>query len=532
MKHHIILILLVVLAFAASLQNAFVWDDYAHIVNNPNIKLPLKDISSIFTMPFWKFSGSKSKEVLYRPIVALLFVFNYKVWGMNSTGFHLTNLLIHLSAAIILYRVGLLLFEKDKDKEFISLMGASIFAVHPLNSEMAGRAASGEVIFGFFVILSLYFCLKERTCLSLIAFFLALLSKETAVMFPFTLVILTTHKKGFKKGLIEIIPYLILLGGYLILRMLVTASVFGGSVPKAMLSKVFTMFAATSDYVRLLVIPYPLSPFYPARWYESIFEPKVLLGVIILLSVIILSFRLRKEKAMLFLLLSPFFMLAPVIWKVNTFSAGFDLGYIAERFLYIPAMMFSLFISASAVKLFKDDGRKYVVAGWILTILVFTIVTISSSKVWENDFTLVKKIVEQSPDAGFAHESLGNAYKEMGRLDDAMKEWQRAIELSPYSTEDAMKEWQKAVELNPSNSQAYNSMGNVYFLRGYYETAVWMYQKAIKADTGNAETYYNLAMALEKTGKAKEAAVYYREFIKIAPEQYKDIVSGLKKRGF
>ena len=533
MKQYIVLILLVVLTFAASLQNSFVWDDYGLITDNPQINLPLKDFFSVFTMPLWKFSGSpESRRDYYRPAVSAFFILNYKIWGLNPAGFHLSNIILHLLAVIILYRIGLLLFEKEKDRELISLIAASIFAVHPVHNEPVGRAASGDVIFGFFVILSLYYFLKEKRYLSFFAFFLALLSKEPAVMLPFALVILAIHKKGFKKGLIEIIPYLILVGMYLILRVIYVDIAMGYSVPQALFTKVLTMFAATSDYVRLLVVPYPLRPFYPARWYMSVTEPRVLMAIVVLTVVSFLVFKLKKDKVMLFLMLFPFVMLAPVIWRVNTFSVGFDLVYIAERFLYIPAMAFSLFISASVTRLLKGSSRRYLLIGWILITLTFAGITVSSNKMWESDFNLVKTVVEQSPNASFAHESLGNAYKEMGRMDDAMREWQRAIELSPYSTEDAMKEWQKAVELNPSNSQAYNSMGNVYFLRGYYESAVWMYQKAIKADTGNAETYYNLAMALEKTGKVKEAAVYYREFIKIAPEQYKDIVSELKKRGF
>ena len=514
MKNYIILILLVIIAFAYSIRNDFLWDDHMIIVKNPRIDLPLKEIPSVFTTPLSKFAGfPEYQQVYYRPVLFIFFILNYKIWGMNPIGFHLVNLLLYLITAIVIYKAGLLLFESDKNKKLLSLMAASLFAVHPLNSEMAGRAASGEVIFGLFVFLTLYFYLRERKYLSLVSFFLALLSKEPAVMFPFALVILTTHKKGLKKGLIELIPYFALIGVYLILRMLTLDTVLGMKVSEPILTRILTMAVAALDYIRLLLIPYPLSLFYPARWYLSILEPKVLVAMAVLLSICFLVYKLRKDRVMLFLLLFPFVMLAPVIWRVNTFPYGyFDLAYIAERFIYVSIMPFSLFISASAVRLFKETGRRYMVTGWVVVLIILTVITISSGRAWKNDYTYFSKIVEQSPGSSFAYFGLGDVYRKMGRLDDAMREWQKALQLSPYDPE------------------ILNSVGNIYFIKGDYDRAINFYKMAFMGAPRNAETCYNLAIALEKTGKTKEAETYYREFIKIASEHYKDIVSELRKR--
>ena len=128
------------------------------IVNNSRINLPAKEILSIFIKPLMGNAGYiEYVQTYYRPVLSLYFILNYKIWGMNPVGFHLVNLLLYIITVIVLYKISLILFSSYENKNVISLIGVSIFAVHPVNSEMAGRAASGEILLGFFIISSLYF---------------------------------------------------------------------------------------------------------------------------------------------------------------------------------------------------------------------------------------------------------------------------------------------------------------------------------------------------------------------------------------
>lgn len=533
-KVYISLALLVTIAFAYSLQNLFVWDDYGFIVDNPMIDLPTREIPSIFTKSLWEGAGFNEHRAYYRPLVFTLFVLNYKIWGLNPSGFHLINILFHLSSAIVLYRVGLLLFKNEKSVSFI---GASIFAVHPLNNESVGRAASGDPLFGFFVILSLYLFLREKRYLSWLAFFLALLSKETAVMLPFVLLILAVHKKGMKKGITEIVPYAALIGIYLILRAMAVENVFGGRVEQSALTRILTMAVATLDYVRLLVIPYPLSPFYPARWYHSVFAPKVLLAALLFMAIILLAYKIRKDNVMLFLLVSPFIMLAPVIWRVNTFVAGWDPVYIAERFLYMPIMLFSLFVSASAVKLAGEMRKKYVSAGWLLIVIIFTIITIFSSMLWENNTSLYKKIIRESPDAAFAHYNLGLVYHRQGRINEALQEYETIIRLTPYSETvllammaiagvyanrgrlgEAAHELKMALRVNAGYADAHSKLGDVYMKLNDADNAIEQYQAVLRLASNSALTHFNLGLAYKKKGLINEAAQEFQAALKIRPD--------------
>lgn len=537
MKSYIILILLIVVAFAASLQNSFVWDDYDLAVENSRINLTPKEILSSFINPLWRMTDIAEAGTVYfyyRPVLYLFFAMNYKIWGLNPTGFHLVNILLHMITVIVLYRIGLLLFESEKDRNLISLIGASIFAVHPINNEPVGRAASGEVIFGFFVIMSLYFYLKEGKYFSLFAFFLALLTKETAVMLPFALVIFAIHRKGFKKGLVEITPYMVLVGIYLILRVIASASVLGGEIPASILMRALTMAAASFDYMRLLVMPYPMKPFYPATWYASVFDIKVVTAITVLLLIAILAFKIRKNKIMLFLLMFPLIMLAPVIWRVNTFSAGQNFVYIAERFLYVPAMMFSLFVSANAAKLFKDAAKKYMLIGWILVVSAFIFITVSSNMIWKNNLALFTGIVRESPDAAFAHINLGLAYYDDKRYDEAIEEYRTALRLNPNYPEahnnlgfaycnkgrldEAIYEYKAALRLNPNYARAYNNLGNAYMALGFIDDAIGYYKIALRLNPNLAGTHNNLGLAYRQKGLLKEAIQEFQAALKIQPD--------------
>ncbi|MBI5892294.1 MAG: tetratricopeptide repeat protein [Deltaproteobacteria bacterium] len=534
MKSYIILMLLVIIAYANSLQNGFVWDDNTLIVNNPKINIPLREIPSVFAASLWETTSfSERQQEYYRPFVSLLYILNYKIFGLNPSGFHLTNILLHLISVIILYKIGLLLFNNDAR---ISFIGASIFAVHPVNNEPIGRAASGEVIFGFFIIIAIYLFLTDKKYLSWIAFFFALLSKEAAVMLPFALVILSIHRNGVKRGAVAIMPYLALAGIYLVIRMKVVDIVLGidTSQSQPISTRIFTMAAAAFDYIRLLIIPYPLSPFYPARWHASVFEPKVMFAIMVLISVSLLAFKIKRDGAMLFLLASPFIMLAPVIWKVNTFPVGWEFVYIAERFLYMPTMLFSIFISASIIKLFKDRPRAYLNTGCILIVTIFAVLTIFSNRIWKNEIVLFKKITEELPNVSFAHNNLGNIYADQGRLDEAMKEYQIAVELKPDYADArnnlgviyfelgeldmAVKEYESVLKFYPAHAPAHNNLGNVYYNQGNLDKAEKEYLTALRLKPDYTEAYNNLGRIYDSQQRLNEAIDKYSSALRFNPD--------------
>ena len=78
------------------LENDFVYyDDYEYVVKNENIQKGLT-ANSIR----WAFDIQSSN---WHPLTWLSHMLDYRLFGLNPKGHHLTNLLIHLANTILLF---------------------------------------------------------------------------------------------------------------------------------------------------------------------------------------------------------------------------------------------------------------------------------------------------------------------------------------------------------------------------------------------------------------------------------------------
>ncbi|MBI5639713.1 MAG: tetratricopeptide repeat protein [Nitrospirae bacterium] len=497
-----LLILLVSITFANSFKNSFIaGDDYNFIVRNPKIAVSLTEIPSVFTRSLTELTTLSVRCRYYRPVLFLFNIGTYRIWGIEPAGFHLTNVLLHLLSVLILYKTGRILFENDR---LLALIGASIFAVHPVHNQTVAGAGLGDAIYGFFLILCLYLYLREKRLLSLAAFSLALLSKEASVVFPLALMVLAAGRKGLKKGLMEITPYFMLTALYLWVREMVVAGVSDSVTRQPAVTQLLTMSVAAFDYIRLLAVPYPLSPFYPAHWYSSALDLKVIIALSVLSALCFVVFKAGKDKVMLFLLFAPLVMLAPVILRVNAFPMGLDRAYIAERFLYVPAMFFSLLV-AYAFHFFKGRSRQYLMVGWLLAIIALSVMSVVANRVWKDSFSLYGRILEEYPEAAFAHYNLGVAFEEQGFYDEALREYAEAI------------------RLRPDHPEAHYKLGFVYFfIREQTDLAARHFEAAAALDPDNAKTHLNLAISYRKMGLAQKAEEQSLIAKRLNPDLYGD----------
>jgi len=113
-----------------------------------------------------------------------------------------------------------------------------------------------------------------------------------------------------------------------------------------------------------------------------------------------------------------------------------------------------------------------------------------------------------------AHNNLGTIYSMMGRNDEAMSEFLKAVEIDPRSVlahmnlgalylskgmhEKAEEEFLKVVEIDPKFPRSYNELGVIYSDRGDVERAEKFYRKAMEADPSYPDPYNNLAWLFVK----------------------------------
>jgi hypothetical protein len=177
-------------AFANSFAGTFVFDDIHEIESNPALER---------LWPPWQamFVGNRLPA---RPLPYLSFAIDRRLWGTAPGGFHLTNLLIHVTAALALFELARLTLLSPRLKGrwgdravAVAAVIASIWAVHPLQTQSVTYIYQRiESLHGLFFLAALAAFARAATagwsrrwlaaCLAATA--AAMASKETAVVLP------------------------------------------------------------------------------------------------------------------------------------------------------------------------------------------------------------------------------------------------------------------------------------------------------------------------------------------------------------
>ena len=169
---------LTVALFSPVYRAAFVYDDADFVVHNPLLTAPKLDVAAVFTTAY---PPQHPEQKLYRPLVTLSYAVDKAVWGKPG-GFHVTNVLWHLGVVALLV---LLLRQLGTSPTGTLLVAAAWLAWHPLTTEavawVAGRA---ELLAAFFVLASLIAFQRNWSLGAGLAFAVALLCKENAIMTP------------------------------------------------------------------------------------------------------------------------------------------------------------------------------------------------------------------------------------------------------------------------------------------------------------------------------------------------------------
>jgi hypothetical protein len=182
----LIIILVGLVVFFTGLNNPFQGDDETQIVNNIVVH-SFSHLDVLFNGSTFYNGGSVTTPLLgayYRPLMMVVFAFIYTLFGANPLFFHIFQILIFISSAILIY----LIFQRLLSKKLLALGLALIFLVHPISSQVAFAIPSmQDALFFFFGALALCFLItcKSTKSLWLIALFLflSLLSKETGLFF-------------------------------------------------------------------------------------------------------------------------------------------------------------------------------------------------------------------------------------------------------------------------------------------------------------------------------------------------------------
>ena len=368
-----------------ALQGERIWDDQYLAHDNPFIKSPLLILEA-----FRHYLFLDSFSVHYRPVQNISFIVDYFFWNSDTWGFHLTNVLVHVSSGILLYfllrelfasfflrhiaaRVRIRALKRLRWISTAAFLVALIWVVHPVHSAavdyISGRADSLAFLFasaGW-----LLFLRAQRTAyplwrLSLCALagisgLLALFSREIAVIWIclFAAHLLFVEKKtSVRARLGALFCCGLILAIYVSCRQLPERR--SGSPAEDVLSSVpiraMLMARALGDYGRLMIFPTnlhmertvfnPLSYRTRADWRNGIGTEYLSILGLLVLGVLILA-SARRGRGQLMRIFGASWFLAGYLPVSNIVPLN---ATVAEHWLYLPSVGFLIFGAGCAIE--------------------------------------------------------------------------------------------------------------------------------------------------------------------------------------
>lgn len=551
------------------MKNPFLYDDKPLIVENAFIK-SFNNAGRVFLTDLHYFGSSKlaqgRKVSYYRPVIALSFMADFFLWGLNSFGYHLTNVLFHICNAVLIFILAQTLVPDKR----IGIIASLLFLVHPINTEavtyISGR---GDPVSLFFILISLLFFVHHAkkhgktfsipNLLSGVFFALALLTRENNISFIFILsaYLYVWQKPGkISRYFYNLLPHIIILALFLIFRI----GVLGISAPLGLIQdpiriRLMTLPKVIFEYLSLLLFPRDLHMGRTLAPVRTIASPYFIFPfAVVLLIFVFISRSLKKDK----------FLQFSVLWAVVTFLPFSSVitpltTYIAEHWIYIPFAGVSLAAGIYAAGLF-DKFKKYKLLIAIALLAIFSYyaaITIDQNRNWKSAEAFYKRTSELEKGdyrlkvnlaVNKLQEGQNNeAIKLLNSVLNSMPKEKAATELGMYhfgivyktlgdayrakgDLEGAIGYYLKAIDINPKFSDAYNELGSCYFKKGDEKGAVEAYEKSITFSPDTWQPYANLGQYYLEKGDLSKARRYWGKVLELKPG-FADAINALNEIG-
>lgn len=539
-KHNRFFLLLIVLLsvigfYSPTLKNGFIYlDDDTHILENTTIRaLSANHIQKIFTT---------TVDRVYAPLTFLSFAFEYHFFKYEPFIYHLNNLLLHLAVSALVFYLAIRLGLSD----ISAFIAALLFGIHPMHVEsVAWITERKDVLYAFFYMLALHSYweyLDKRKIIfylsSIIFGFLSILSKPMALSLPLVLFLCDWFKKRpFDKSmLIDKIPHFVYIVPIAWITYSLNARIPGENIHSGFIIWVWTCVF----YIHKFFYPVTLVPMYALPEPITISNPHYFgaVGLLILFAVILL--RLRHNPwvifAALFYFLSMFFLFR--------YDNAVDKNIVADRFIYLPCLGICFLVGHAAEKLLKQKAiQKIVFFALVLTAGLLGTKTFHQTQLWKDNILFWNHELKHYPKNPTAYGNRGEAYKDIGKYDLAMADFNNAIAADSKYAEGynsrgqlyaargnmraAENDFLKAIELNSRFDEAYNNLGIVYLMKEDPKQAVLYFQKAVHIDPRNVEAHTNLGNFYYDQQKFDEALIHFEKVLALNPNS----ATGHNKRG-
>jgi len=542
------------LAYGQTVFYSFVHDDVVFIQKNPNIH-DLSNLPAIFLMSDVPRPDFTIVNTYYRPLLEVIYRLEYRFFGLHPQGYHLVNVLLHITNGFLVYFLLFLL----KYPKAVAFAVAAFFLIHPVQAEsVAYISGISDLTYVFFCLLSLILYVQSaqprgarinlaRYCGALSFFWVGLFTKEQSVVLLLLVVLYECCWKsawGVGSRLLRFSGLLIILGGYFVVRTFVLQQAAPPVLenPQEFALRLWALPKIFLMYLRIAVFPVDLHFYRTTDILAKSWLPGIGLVLTLLVAWRVLQTVKGEERRRLFFGIGWFFIaLLPTVNIVPIFEE-YSFIWTVDHFLYLPVAGLLLFIIGTVYGHLKKKQRprnfSVAVGMFVLIGLILFLTTIRYNGYWRNEVVLFKRAVAFEGRLSRVHRLLAQAYYFKGEFTKASEHYTIALNImerylslvkdpkakifyagfvkglhfdiahcyeARQDTPTAIAHYQAALTVDPRDSVLYNSLGTQYLRMGDGKMAMAQFQKALEFAPNNLMAMSNLAVCYIQQGNRREA---------------------------
>ncbi len=542
-------------AYLPALRGEFILDDDMYLTDAPVIQAADGLRRIWFT----------SEVPDYYPVSNTSLWLEWRLWGANPTGYHVTNLLLHLASCLLIWAVLRQLAIPG------AFLAALLFAVHPLNVESVAWIAQRKGLLALvFFLLSILGWLQADVAptpaspsqpshlaprlsiwywLSFAAFVLAVLSKGSAVILPLVLLLIVWWQRGrlTRWDLLRSAPFWAIAIALAFVNVWCQHRGLSESIrPVSFAERLSGAGAVVWFYLSKALAPIDLVFVYP-QWHIQTTRLNWWLPLAAAALVTALLWRHRRNAWSWAMLFAWAFFCATLVPVLGFTDVGFmQYSLVADHYQHVALIAVAALAAAAwSTWCTRASGAGRQVA-WVVGVAVvatLTTLTRQQSTLYTDAITLYQTTLSNNPSAWIIQNNLGQKLYLMGDLAGARRHYEEALRLHPEypdalhnlgiilacegRLQEAIEFYQHALRIYPAHAKAHNDLGLALFDTDRNEEAIEQFQQAVKLKPDFAVAYFNLANVLAKVGRMQEALQQYRQVVRLNPDMAAEVHAAL-----
>jgi Tfp pilus assembly protein PilF len=473
-----------------------------------------------------------TEAVDYWPVTNTTFWVEWRLWGSDPTGYHVSNLLLHAAGAMVFWAVLRQL------RVPCAFFASLLFALHPLNvSSVAWISQRKNALAMVFFLLAIWFwqtldlkvqgSVRLRYALSVLAFLVAMLSKGSVAILPGVLLLIIWWQNGAvtRRDLIRVTPFIVIAVALTLVNIGFQARATAVIRDATLVERVLAAGGVIWFYLWKALVPVRLMFMYPPADFVRYGAP--------LAAAAAATFVLWKYRARAWgrgtLVAWLFFVIALV--PVLGFTDVYFMRYspVADHYAYIAVLSVTALAGAALSRLPKPAA---ITTGAVILIACGSL-TRMHARTFSGPETLYRATLAFNPSAWALHNNLGALLVDERRDVEAAAALREALRLRPNllaaqrnlclasshlgQFDEAIAECSRALTADPGYVDAHFHLGRLFAMTGRAEDAERHYRELLRLRPGSATAHTAYGLLLAGTGRTAEAAAAFRAALAINP---------------